>query len=160
MKLSIELNKEAVIDFFKVSIKNITSFLYSWFTTDGEVLGYILATWHIIIAVSLIICILLSHTVYPYVWFQFGCFIFLFFIWVQHVLLHVCVVISVESEFTNKTAPFYTILHTITNINLKEYGSYILVAETVAICCFFLELLGKFSLFLFDCYTNNAFAVC
>lgn len=156
MKLQVDFDREKIIDFFKINIKHITCFLYSWFTRDGEVLGHILAVWHIMLTISLLTCILLSHTLYPFVWFQFGCFICLFCIWIQHIFLHVCVVINAESDFTNKKAPFYTILHAFTNFNFEEHGTYVLLVETTAVGCFFLELVGKFSLYIFDCYTKNA----
>lgn len=159
MKLNIEFDKEKIINFLQTSFKTLTYCLYSWFTTDGEILGYILGIWHIIVCISILICVFLSHTVYPFVWFQLGCFICLFCIWLQHIILHVCVVFLAEVHLTNKTPPFYTVIENVTGIRLEDYQSYALVAETTAIGCFFLELVGKFSLYIFESYTKNASAV-
>jgi hypothetical protein len=162
MRIEIDFDKEKTIQCLQTLLKNMICFLYGWFTTDGEILGYILGIWHIIICITIFICVLLSHTFFPNVWFQFGCFVCLFFIWLQHILLHVCVVFVAEIDFTKKNPPFYTLVKNITGIRLEEYQVTFLLVETTAICCLFLELLGKFSLFLFECYNtnNNAFAVC
>jgi hypothetical protein len=64
-----------------------------------------------------------------------------------------------EVDFTKKHPPFYSVIETITGLRLEDYQLPFLLVETTAVACFFLELLGKFSLFLFDFY-NNAFAIC
>ena len=159
MKLHVEINKEKIIEFLQTNLKTLLYFLYSWFTTDGEILGYILGIWHIIICITILICILLSHTLYPMVWFQFGCFICLFCIWLQHIFLHVCVVFLTEIHLTKKNPPFYTVIKNITGICLEDYQTHFLIAETTAVGCFFLELVGKISLYIFDCYTKNASSI-
>ena len=155
MKIEIEIDKEKIIEVLQTNLKKIFCFLYGWFTTDGEILGYILGIWHIMISIALIICIFLSHTFFPYVWFQVGCFICLFCIWLQHILLHVCVVFLAEIDLTKKHPPFYTVVENITGFKLEEYQVYFLLVETTAVGVFFLELIGKFSLFLFEQYNNQ-----
>lgn len=159
MKLEIEFNKEKIIQCLQTNIQTLIYVLYGWFTTDGEILGYILGIWHIIISITIFVCILLSHTFFPFVWFQLGCFLCLLCIWIQHVCLHVCVVFLAEFDFTKKHPPFYTVVQHTTGLSLEEYQTPFLLVETTVVCCLFLELLGKFSLFLFELY-NNAFAVC
>jgi hypothetical protein len=159
MKIEIEIDKEKIIDFLQSNLKKLTYFLYSWFTTDGEILGYILGIWHIIICITILICIFLSHTLFPNVWFQVGCFICLFCIWIQHVFLHVCVVFLAEINLTKKNPPFYTILYDIAGIKLELYQTYFLLVESTAVAFLFLELIGKFSSYIFEVYTNNAFAL-
>ena len=159
MKIEIEFNKEKIIECLQTSIQKLICFFYGWFTTDGEILGYILGIWHIIICITIFVCILLSHTFFPFVWFQLGCFLCLFVIWCQHICLHVCVVFLAEFDFTKKHSPFYTVIENITGLNLEDYQLPFLLVETTAVGCLFLELMGKFSLFLFDFY-NNAFTVC
>ena len=156
MNIKIDVNKEKIIEVLQTNLKTLVYFLYSWFTTDGEILGYILGIWHIIVCITIIICILLSHTLYPYVWFQFGCFICLFCIWLQHIVLHVCVVFLTEIHLTKKNPPFYIVIKNITGICLEEYQTHFLIAETTAVGCFLLELVGKFSLYIFEYYTKNA----
>jgi hypothetical protein len=160
MKLVIDFDKEKTIHLLQTNLKTLFCALYGWFTTDGEILGYILGIWHIMISVGLILCILLSHTFFPNIWFQIGCFLCLFCIWLQHIFLHVCVVFLAEIELTKKHPPFYTVIENIAGFKLENYQLYFLLVETTAIGCFFLELLAKFSSFLFENYTNNAFAVC
>jgi hypothetical protein len=154
MKIEIEIDKEKIIDFLQTNLKKLVCFLYGWFTTDGEILGYILGIWHIIVCISILICIMLSHTLYPFVWFQVGCFVCLFCIWLQHILLHVCVVFLAEVHLTKKNPPFYDVIENITGIQLEEYKTYFLLIETTAVGCLFLELVGKFSSFIFEWYNQ------
>ena len=160
MKIEIDFNKEKITECLQTNIKKLVCFFYSWFTTDGEILGYILGIWHIIVCITIFICILLSHTFFPFVWFQVGCFVVLLCIWLQHILLHVCVVFLAEIDFTKTHPPFYTIVQNTIGIDLRDYQVSFLLVETTAVGCFFLELVGKFSFFLFHCFINNAFAFC
>lgn len=159
MRLILDIDKQKTIDYLESKLRTLVSFLYSWLTTNGEVLGYILGIWHIMVCITIPICILLSHTIFPNVLFQLGCFISLFFIWLQHVVLHVCVVFLAEVNLTKKHPPFYTVIEDITGFKLEEYQVSFLLIETTFVIYLFLELIGKFSLYIFDCYTKNAFVI-
>jgi hypothetical protein len=154
MKFILELDKDKIISFLNIHIKKILYFLYGWFTTDGEILGYILGIWHILIAITILFCIFLSHTFFPYLWFQVACFICLFCIWLQHIFLHVCVVFLAEVNLTKKHPPFYTILENLTNTRLEE-TNILIISETTAVICFFLELFSKFSSYILTKLNNS-----
>ena len=128
-------------------LNNTVSFLYQWLTTDGEILGYILGTIHITSSIFIFICIIVSHTIYPVFWLQFVIFICLFLIWIQHIVLKVCVVIVAEMNLTQNRSPYYEIvgefLHKIFNIKLTDFITYLIVAETVWVGCFGLEIISK-----------------
>ena len=152
MQIRFDIDKEKIINYLELSIRNLIRFVFKWFTTDGEILGYILGVWHLMVCVTIFICIIISHTVYPFVWFQLGIFICLFIIWLQHIFLQVCVVFITEINLTSKEPPFYTIIRELIGFDLKKYSLYFITCETTFIFCLFLELLGKFSLYIRDNY--------
>jgi hypothetical protein len=136
-------------------VRELITFLYSWLTTDGEVLGYILGVCHFVISITISVMVLVSHTIYPIVWFQILVFVLLLFIWIQHVFLKVCISIVAEQKLTQKEPPFFQIIRDILQIQPTEFVNYFLVAETTWVGCFALELLAKLSLFLYEYYGVN-----
>uniref|UniRef100_A0A6C0EPB2 Uncharacterized protein n=1 Tax=viral metagenome TaxID=1070528 RepID=A0A6C0EPB2_9ZZZZ len=152
MRFIIDINKEKIINYLESNFRELVRFLYQWISTDGEVLGYILGIWHLLVCINIFICVLLCHTIYPNFWFQFAVFACMFTIWIQHIFLHVCVVFVAEVNLTNKEPPFYTIIRDITSLNMNDFISHFLVAETIALGCFFLEILGKISLYIHEYY--------
>jgi hypothetical protein len=132
--------------------RNIIRFLYGWLTTDGEVLGYILGVVHFVISMTIIAMVIISHTLYPSFWFQLGVFICLFVIWLQHIFLKVCIAIVAEKNFTNHEPPFYKIIRDVLGINPDDFTTYFVIAETMAVGCFGLELLARISVFIHEFY--------
>ena len=133
-------------------LRELVTFLYSWLSTDGEVLGYILGVCHFVISATISVMVLVSHTLYPVLWFQILVFVLLFIIWIQHVFFKVCISIVAEQKLTNNEPPFFQIIRDILHIQPTEFVNYFLVAETVWVGCFGLELLSKLSVFLYDYY--------
>jgi hypothetical protein len=133
-------------------LRKIVSFLYSWLSTDGEVLGYILGVCHFVISATICVMVLVSHTLYPVLWFQILVFVLLLVIWIQHVFFKVCISIVAEQKLTNNEPPFFQIIRDILHIQPTEFINYFLVAETVWVGCFGLELLAKLSVYLYDYY--------
>ena len=152
MQIILDVNREAIIEKIALFLNKTVSFLYQWLTTDGEVLGYILGTIHITSSIFIFICIIVSHSIYPMFWAQCVIFICLFLIWIQHVVLKVCVVIVAEMDLTQNRSPYYEImgdfLHKIFNIKLTDFVNYLIVAETVWVGCFGLEIISKICEFL------------
>lgn len=153
MRILIDVNKEYIIEKIALFLIKTVSFLYRWLTTDGEVLGYILGTIHVFLSIFILVCVFVSHTIYPVFWFQCFVFMWLFLIWIQHVVLKVCVVIVAEKGLTQHQSPYYEImgefLKKLFNVELNDFITYLLVAETVAVACFGLEIISKISEFLF-----------
>jgi hypothetical protein len=147
MQIIVDVNRKAIIEKMALFLNNTVSFLYQWLTTDGEILGYILGTIHITSSIFIFICIIVSHTIYPVFWLQCVIFICLFLIWIQHIVLKVCVVIVAEMNLTQNRSPYYEImgefLHKIFNIKLTDFITYLIVAETVWVGCFGLEIISK-----------------
>lgn len=83
----------------KTVVDNLESFLrfiYKWITDRDEILGEIVYTLHIFGFWTLIVLVVISHTIYPVFWFQAIIFSFIFAVWIQHVVLHTCVLTSIE----------------------------------------------------------------
>jgi len=133
-------------------LRELVTFLYSWLSTDGEVLGYILGVCHFVISMTISVMVLAAHTVYPVLWFQILVFGLLLIIWMQHVFFKVCISIVAEQKLTNNEPPFFQIIRDILHIQPTEFVNYFLVAETVWVGCFSLELLSKLSVFLYEYY--------
>jgi hypothetical protein len=133
-------------------LRELVTFLYSWLTTDGEVLGYILGVWHFVVCITIFVTIIISHTVYPVLWLQVLSFIFLLLIWLQHVFLQVCIVFIAERNLTKKEPPFYEIVRNLFHIEPLQFTLHFVVAETIAVGCFSLELIANLSVFLYEYY--------
>jgi hypothetical protein len=143
---------EAVLEKYEENLRVFIRFIYSWLSTDGEVLGYILGVCHFVISTTISVMVLVSHTIYPVLWFQILVFVLLFIIWIQHVFFKVCISIVAEQKLTNNEPPFFQIIRDILHIQPTEFVNYFLVAETVWVGCFGLELLAKLSVFLYEYY--------
>jgi hypothetical protein len=150
MKFTIELQREKLINLLESFVRNLIGILYQWLTNDGEVLGYILAVSHFVISIFIFIILIVSHTIYPALWLQFVVWLSITLIWLQHVFLKVCISIVAEERLTNNTAPFFDIVKNICelfHISSDRFVDNILVAETVAIICFGLVLIGRLSVY-------------
>lgn len=133
-------------------LRELVAFLYSWLTTEGEVLGYILGVWHFMGSMTIFTCGIISHTLYPVTWFQLVVFFLLVVIWLQHIFLQVCVFFIAERKLTNKEPPFYEIIRDIFHVEPEQFTIHFVVAETVAVSCFGLELISKLSVLLYEYY--------
>jgi hypothetical protein len=132
--------------------RSAVSFLYRWVTTDGEILGYILSVVHFLLVCALAVAFVISHTVYPSFWFQCLLYSILLLIWLQHVFLKACFLMVAEKNFTQTVSPFYTLSKDILGIPTDDIITYFLIAETVAVICFGLEISRSSSLWLYSSF--------
>lgn len=150
MKLVVEFTSETLIK--KIIAAGYT--FYSWFFTKGEILGYILAVFHFMISAGLVTLIIISHTIYPSVWLKLFVFVCLFLIWLQHVVLDICIVTVWENQLTSgEITPFHRIVKDIMNtfnLSLSDYDAYLIVTETIAVGCFALELISHLSEYIIE----------
>lgn len=155
MEVSVLINKDNIKNFLRLFFLESVRYLYGWLITDGEILGYIIGVFHILIAISIPILAFLSHVVYPNVWFKLYVFICLFCIFTQHVFLNVCIMFSVEETLTKQKTIFYPIIEKILDqisLTVSQFITYIVIAEGFTTLCFGLELLSEFSRFVYKCY--------
>ena len=115
-------------------------------------MGYILGVWPFMGSMTIVVCGILSHTWYPVTWFQVLVFACLILIWLQHIFLQVCVFFIAERKLTSKEPPFYEIIRDVLHVEPENFTLHFLVAETVAVGCFSLELISKLSVFLYEYY--------
>lgn len=155
MKITFEFDRNQTIQNLEQNMRKFIKFCYGWLSNDGEVLGYILSVTHFIISGVLYLLIIACHLIYPNTYFQIGVFLCIFIVWLQHVLLKVCISVIAEKELTNTIAPSRLLFKqtlSLFGINFNNYMDHFLVAETVCVGMFGLELLSKLSVFLYDKY--------
>lgn len=155
MKITFEFDRLETISSMEQKMRNFIKFSYSWLSTDGEVLGHILAVTHFIISGVLYLLIIACHIVYPSTYFQIGVFVCVLIVWLQHILLKVCISVIAEKEFTNVSAPSLLLFKEalgLLGISFTDFMDYFVVAETVCVGMFGLELLSKLSVFLYGNY--------
>ena len=145
MKIQIDFNKDNVIEKIETQLRFLVTFAYRWLTNEGEVLGYILGAVHFMSFVLLLLLVVASHTIYTNFWFQFAIFLCILLIWVQHIFLKVCVLVVAEKNFTKNISPFHILLEDVFQISSTDFSNYFVVAETVALGCFGLELISRCS---------------
>jgi hypothetical protein len=151
MRVIIDLNKEVIIEKIKNGIITLITFVYSWFTHEGEILGYILGVFHIIISTTIGIFIILSHTFYPEFSLQVVVFICLFIIWLQHIFFNICIVIVAEQRLTKNESPYIEFVKTILEhfgIDPNQFPVYFMLCETTLVLTLGLELISRSSVYL------------
>jgi hypothetical protein len=148
MKIEIEFDKEAYIRSSAVFLKQLTAFLYNWLTTEGEGLGYIMASIHFIVFVSSSTMVVVSQIIYPNFWLQLSIFCVMLTIWLQHFFLKVCVSIVAEQELIQAPSPFYALVEDILHISTSDFTNYYIVAETTALACMALGLISRVSVYM------------
>lgn len=155
MRFTLELDKKKLISSLEENLRKFIVFIYGWLTTDGNILGYILGVTHFLIAITIFIVLIVSYTIYPAFWLQTLVILLLFIIWLQHVVLKVCISTVAEERFTNSQAPFFRIVTDLTNyfgISFDRFLENIVIAETIAISSLSLALIGRMSVNIHDIY--------
>ena len=158
MRFVIEINKEYIIEKIKNWIITLITFVYSWFTHEGEVLGYILGIFHIMITVTIGIFIIISHTFYPEFKLQLIVFIFVFLAWIQHLIFNLCIIIIAEQGLTKNESPYIEIIKTFLeyfHIDFQQFPIYFMISETVLVFTLGLELISRSSIYLKRYLTAN-----
>jgi hypothetical protein len=148
MKIQIEIDKDVYIRKSADFLKRLVTFSYRWLTNEGEGLGYILASVHFMLFLSVSLMVVVSHIVYPNFWLQLFMFSVMFAIWVQHFFLKVCVSVVAEQDFLQAPSPFYTLVEDILHISTSDFINYYIVAETTALACMGLGLISRVSMYM------------
>lgn len=134
-------------------IRKVITFSFQWISEDGEVLGYILAIIHVMGTIAIGMCVILSHTLYPVLWFQIFSFVFLFSVLIQHVFLKVCVISVAEQMFTSSLPPSHVLLNylyaSLFGNTCVEPLSMIVFGETILVSALGLELIAKFAEYVY-----------
>jgi hypothetical protein len=111
-----------------------------------EWLGYASAIFHLFVTNTFIVLIIVSHTIYPALWFKIVLFILLLILFVQHVLLGGCVMTMFEKHITSQDeSPFRKLLEKIFvsfGLTLEQYDTYFLVILATSLLWMGLEILS------------------
>jgi hypothetical protein len=145
MKIQIDFDKDNLVEKLETHLRFLVTFAYRWLTNEGEVLGYILGSLHFMLFILLVLLVIACHTIYTNFWFQLSVFMCIFLIWVQHIFLKVCVSVIAEKNLTKNISPFHILLEDVFQISSTDFSNYFVVAETVALGCFGLELISRCS---------------
>ena len=150
------MKKEEIIHFLKEKMISSVTFLYKWLTSDAEILGYILAVLHVLVAGTLLICIGFAHTIYPTWQFKLGCYIFTVMVWLQHIFLNVCIFTVAELSLSKINPPSNIYLSHLFSLlmgtNLSDAMTRLIMGETVAVIWFSLELRSLLSIYIYSLY--------
>jgi hypothetical protein len=148
------MDKEKIILLLETWLRVLVTFFYNWISTDGEVLGHILAVLHVLCALTLAISIVFAHTIYPSWQFQVFTFICLFFVWAQHIFLKVCIFTAAELKLTISHSPsilyLSKVFSSIFGTTLDNALTNLVLVETIIVACFSFELLSMLSLYLYS----------
>jgi hypothetical protein len=145
MKIQIDFDKDTLIQHLETQLRGMVRFAFRWLTNEGEVLGYILGSLHFMLFILLVLLVIACHTIYTNFWFQLSVFMCIFIIWIQHIFLKVCISVVAEKNLTQNISPFHTLVEDLLHISSNDFGNYFVTAETVALCCFALELISRCS---------------
>jgi hypothetical protein len=80
------------------NLESFFRFVYKWITDKDEILGEIVYILHVFGFWTLMVLVVLSHTIYPVFWFQAVIFSFISLVWFQHIVLRTCVLSSIEQR--------------------------------------------------------------
>jgi hypothetical protein len=155
MIITLNLDKEHIQESLEIFFTKFICYLYSWLSNDGEVIGYIIGVFHVLIAASVPLISFISHTIYPNFWLKLFNFICLFFIFMQHVIFNICLLIPMEERLTKQQTIFYPLLEKIikpTGVDVNQFITYIVIAEGFTALCFGLELFSYVSRFVYKYY--------
>lgn len=113
--------------------------------TDLKRKGRILRTVHHFASYALVVCIILSHTIYPALWFQTILLGICVLVWVQHIVTHGCIVSKIEQKWLEDTTsfidPYLEILHITTDEPSKP--GILILGSTIAVSILYLEWVGR-----------------
>lgn len=114
-----------------------------------EWIGYASAILHLFVANTFIVLIIVSHTIYPALWFKFLIFSLLSLIFIQHVIIGGCVMTMFEKKMTGQTeSPFRDLLEKIFKnfgLTLEQYDTYFMVILGTSLFWMLLEIISTVS---------------
>jgi hypothetical protein len=132
------------------NLESFFRFIYKWITDKDEILGEIVYTLHVFGFWTLMVLVIISHTIYPVFWFQTIIFSFILLVWLQHVVLRTCVLSSIERRLLGPTC------HTMIDSLLDMFGIPVqnqtrmgitLMLSTVGVMFLGLELTARTSMY-------------
>lgn len=153
MEIKVNIQENSITKHLEKVIIDLITFLYGWAVNENTlILGYILGVIHVSFCITLILMVIISHTLYPAFWLQCVIFGIVLIIWLQHIFLKVCVIFITEFKLTQNDPPFYTLIKFFTNLDPTDWAIHFMVAETTAVGILALSLISRISLMLYKFY--------
>ncbi len=117
-----------------------------------EWVGYASAIVHLLVTNTIIVLILISHTLYTAVWFKIVLFLLLFMLFSQHVILGGCIMTKFEKSITNEEeSPYRKLLEKIFvsfGVTIDQYDTYFLAILGTSVVWMGLEIMSILFSFL------------
>ena len=85
-------------------LETCVRYVYARIAENDETLGQILFTTHVFSILLVFILVIVSHTIYPVIWFQVLVFLIVLIVWCQHIFLHTCICSLLELKLLGKEA--------------------------------------------------------
>ena len=138
--------KRSIVDF----LERTSRFIYGWIADNDDLLGTIILVVHTFLAITLLVLVVVSHTIYPMFWFQFFIFCLMFLVWLQHLILKTCVLTSLERRLISGDI---TSMDAILNmfgipITRETRSGVTLIVSTIITGLLGLELVARSAMFL------------
>jgi hypothetical protein len=119
-------------------------FLYGWLADNDDLLGTIVYVVHSLLACTMVVLVVVSHTIYPVVWFQALVFGVIFCVWVQHVVLKTCVLTSLERRLLTSEPTVDPVLDMFgIPVSQESRTGVTLMISTIATALLGLELVAR-----------------
>ena len=99
------MDRKQIRTFLVESLERFVKFFYGWISDNNDALSKMTYILHIFVLLFFFSLIFVSHIIYPVFWFQLLVFIISFVIWLQHVILHMCVCTSLEIKLGGIDSP-------------------------------------------------------
>ena len=113
--------------------------------SDAKKKAHVLRAVHHFLSYALVVCIIISHTLYPAFWFQTLLLGISVLVWIQHVLTRGCVVSKVEQKWLEDDSsfidPYLEILHI--EIDSASKPGVLILGSTIAVFILYLEWVGR-----------------
>jgi hypothetical protein len=127
-------------------LESFLRFIYKWITDKDEILGEIVYALHIFGFWTLMVLVVISHTIYPIFWLQAVIFFVVFLVWVQHLVLRTCVLTSIESRLLGPNGHF--MIDSLLNVfkiptQIQTRMGVTLMLSTVGVLFLGLELIAR-----------------
>jgi len=142
-------------------LEECVRYIYARIAENDETLGQILFTTHVFSILLVFVFILISHTIYPVIWFQVLVFIIVFTVWIQHIFLHTCICSLLELKLLGKDA--YLAIDCVLElfkipVSNKARMGITLMLSTAGVCFLGLELVARTVMYLREIYGFSGWA--
>lgn len=135
-------------------------FIYAWIADNDDLLGTIILVVHTFLAITMLVLVVVAHTLYPMFWFQALLFCGMFLVWFQHLVLKTCVLTSLERRLSSRDITSMDGMMTLFGIPItrESRAGVTLLVSTIITGFLGLELSARSVMFLRQQYGLSTWA--